>query len=59
MLRQVHDAREQRVKRLMGAWLRERMQEMPVRRCAKCGEDRPHRVVSAVLICEACKEVTE
>lgn len=59
VLRQVHDAREQRVKRLMGAWLRERMEELPVRRCATCNEDRPHRVVSAVLICEACKEVTE
>ena len=55
----VQDAREQRVKRLMGAWLRERMEELPVRRCATCGEDRPHRVVSAVLICESCKEVTE
>ena len=53
------DAREQRVKRLMGAWLRERMEELPVRRCATCDEDRPHRVVSAVLICESCKEVTE
>lgn len=55
----VQDAREQRVKRLMGAWLRERMEELPVRRCATCDEDRPHRVVSAVLICESCKEVTE
>ena len=55
----VQDAREQRVKRLMGAWLRERMEELPVRRCATCDEDRPHRVVSAVLICESCKEVSE
>lgn len=55
----VQDAREQRVKRLMGAWLRERMEELPVRRCATCDEDRPHRVVSAVLICESCKAVTE
>lgn len=55
----VQDAREQRVKRLMGAWLRERMEELPVRRCATCDEDRPHRVVSAVLICESCKAVSE
>ena len=58
-LRHVHDAREQRVKSLMGAILRERMEQLPVRRCDSCGEDRPHRVVSAVLICEACKAVTE
>ena len=53
------DAREERVKRLMGIVLRERMERLPVRRCATCDEDRPHRVVSAVLICESCKEVTE
>ena len=55
----VQDAREQRVKRLMGAWLRERMEELPVRRCATCDEDRPHRVVSSVLICESCKAASE
>ena len=53
------DAREERVKRLMGVVLRERMERLPVRRCASCGEDRPHRVVSAVLICETCKAVSE
>ena len=58
-LRHVHDAREQRVKSLMGAIMRERIEQLPVRRCASCGEDRPHRVVSAVLICEACKAVVE
>lgn len=46
-------------KRLMGAIMRERLEQLPVRRCDSCGEDRPHRVVSAVLICEACKAVTE
>lgn len=53
------DAREERVKRLMGIVLRERMERLPVRRCESCGEDRPHRIVSEVLICEACKAVGE
>jgi len=55
----VQDAKEQRIKRLMGAVLRERMATFPVRRCATCEEDRPHRIVSAVLICEACKTVIQ
>lgn len=46
-------------KRLMGAIMRERIEQLPVRRCDSCGEDRPHRVVSAVLICMACKAVVE
>ena len=46
-------------KRLMGAIMRERLEQLPVRRCRSCGEDRPHRVVSAVLICMACKAVVE
>lgn len=58
-LRHVHDAREQRVKTLMGAIMRERIEQLPVRRCDSCGEDRPHRVVSAVLVCMACKAVVE
>jgi hypothetical protein len=58
-LRHHQEHADAEAKRLMGAIMRERMEQLPVRRCEACGEDRPHRVVSAVLICMACKAVSE
>ena len=57
--RALREHADREAKRLAGVLMRQRMEELPVHRCAKCGEDRPHRVVSAVLICEACKAVSE